>query len=151
MFPVKKRLSNKPLSNEQLAARVLWVENLISGKFSQGFGALKVHLRGEYRYCCLGVAGEVLASESMNVNLDGWFLGGPVVDLLGLSESDDRNGDNDQTTASRWNDRNKYSFDRNADLIAYATEHNSRFTDVKTKSVPEGYATEWLKKNKSSQ
>ena len=44
-----------------------WVEALESGKYEQGNGFLHVLLDGKHKYCCLGIACEVMGVELMGV------------------------------------------------------------------------------------
>lgn len=43
--------------------KVKWLEALRSGKYTQGTGSLKYWFEGTYKYCCLGVAGDLLCDN----------------------------------------------------------------------------------------
>jgi hypothetical protein len=135
------------LTQEQLANRVHWVEDLISGEFNQGKSALKrVSIKtGEATYCCLGVIGERLHladiaqrnATTLNSTRSQGYLNPGSQELLGLS------GD-DQRTAAQWNDISEYPFNVIADYIAWATEHKTPFSEIPYNSIPDGYARIWL-------
>ena len=57
-----------------------WVEALRSGEYKQGRGYLKVTENGEARYCCLGVACELLRESGVDVTWEKGNSGGPNSD-----------------------------------------------------------------------
>ena len=93
---------------EQADARYLWVEALRSGKYNQGFSALKHKKVDEgFAFCCLGVGCEItddsLANEFIGMPPDSFY------DLGGLSL-------NDAEELASANDSGS-SFEEIADLI----------------------------------
>ena len=55
--------------------KILWLEALRSGKYRQGKQALKTKsAKGQYSYCCLGVAKEVCAIKNSEKIIHGSFL-----------------------------------------------------------------------------
>lgn len=106
-------------------ARLTWVSALRSGRYAQG----EAHLRSSNdKYCCLGVAHEVLGGEwtaeldygtyrTVRINafgLDGSGSAGilehPAFERLGLNHSD-------HSTLTRLNDIHKLSFQDIADVV----------------------------------
>jgi hypothetical protein len=137
------------LDNVQLANRIQWIKDLISGEFGQGEGCLKaVHDDGTIEYCCLGIACERVApsSRSLVTRFDGTsgsYLPREAAILMGFgTEFTEVNGD--QHVAALWNDDKRLSFARIADLVAFATERKMRFREVQEYLVPVDYAIEWL-------
>lgn len=137
------------LNETQLANRVQWIKDLLSGNYLQGEGCLKTFGRedGRAEYCCLGVAGEKIAPKSNKMKIKNGasadYLSRDAAILMGFGK-DSTEGSGDQSIAAGWNDESKYMFNRIADLVAYATEHRIRFKDIKRGQVSEGYAVEWL-------
>lgn len=140
------------LTPTQRANRVRWVQDLLSGEYVQGRGALRVRANdGAIHHCCLGVAGERLCPASRHMKIpDGDFrsynygtLPRAAARALGLGDFVDLGSDQDQAVA--WNDGREYSFEQIADRIAWATERGLRFADVlRSEPVPTNYARTWL-------
>lgn len=107
---------------KQKKNRKIWVEALRSGKYEQG----KHYLKCENKFCCLGVAVEVLAPEEFVKEEDGMigipygagFLYGSLNDkvqnLLGLK---DNSGAFKHSILTTLNDRDGLSFAEIADII----------------------------------
>lgn len=134
------------LTNTQVRNRVKWVRALLSGDYAQGHGLLKYKkFNDEFEYCCLGVACEVLAPAAAEIRLRGDGVSGGYISS-GRAEIRLGMGQADQSTCSQWNDASHYSFERIADFIAYATDHDIPIRSVGARIVPEGYATEWLER-----
>lgn len=136
------------LTDEQVANRMLWLGDLLSGNYEQGFGRLKVIDRQDndaIKYCCLGVAcerfdpeSEFLVIDSGNIMSNGAYLRQSVgVEKLGMTEGD-------QQVAGQWNDAQSFTYARIADLVAYSTENRMNFYDVNPRDVPMDYARGWL-------
>lgn len=140
----------------QLANRVQWVRDLVSGDYVQGHGSLKRWTSsGNVLHCCLGVASEKLCPTSPHLRPEGDPLAGEsttseggtlprsAARLLGMGDHSEELG-GDQKTAYTWNDNDHYSFERIADFIAWATEYGVPLTRVYPPNVPTDYAATWL-------
>ena len=134
------------LGRRQLANRVAWVRDLLSGEYKQSHSRLKIVKDGVASHCCLGVACERLAPKSFNLEIrfilgsgpsNGSFMADKTARKLGLDYEQ-------QTRAAEWNDSNEYSFARIADLVAYATNNRMNFEILVVEDVPQGYALTWL-------
>lgn len=55
------------------AFKTKWVKALRSGKFKQGINALKKDYEGQIKYCCLGVACELVGAK-INMNNEPGFI-----------------------------------------------------------------------------
>jgi len=132
------------LSEDQFGARIIWVEELVSGNHPQGHG----RLRDSDGLCCLGVACKVLEPDNPILDTN-QFLDDGLVERLGLITYDADSSDiglihSDQVTSATWNDTKKLNFSRIADLVAAATEDKVMFYKINPEEVPEGYAQTWL-------
>lgn len=133
------------LTHDQILRRIQWVRALLSGDYVQGQSSLKVWGEQEC-HCCLGVICELLTPNSTLLERcgrthqsRGTNLAGEHLALLGMTASDDN-------TMCGMNDGGD-SFERIADVIAWATEHLQVFHDsYRSADIPGGYATEWLRK-----
>lgn len=122
-------MSNKTYTpEEQKANRKLWIEALRSGKYQQGNGYLRTI---DDKYCCLGVACEILGIES-TVSLSGiaYFYGeSKMINILpteaakalginNIGQFESYNDNNNKHT-SLWelNDVDQLSFNEIADFI----------------------------------
>ena len=134
------------VGKRQTANRVKWVRALLSGDYEQGSFKLKRNdnVDRTFEYCCLGVACETVSPKAgeLILNMDG--TSPPFMNRISAQKLLGINWD-DQKVAGVWNDRNHYTFERIADLVAYATEDAIRFDDVIFNNVEEGYATTWLR------
>lgn len=98
--------------------RKRWIEELRSGKYEQGKGALR---NSEDKYCCLGVACTLLPDvgwqidgfgDAYGVVLEDWCNEGSLMDpdLIGLSEQA-------QDTLITLNDTYGWDFNKIADVL----------------------------------
>ncbi len=112
-----------------------WIRNLLSGKFSQSFGALK----DGFGYCCLGVGAETVDPDQLvkgnytNYYIDpllGGYLNKENLQILGLT-------DDKQMELSNLNDNGENFRSIAENLVEYyKTAHNVDFSYLLKETTP---------------
>lgn len=117
----KKKLLRNLTRRQKVANRKAWIAALRSGGYEQGIGRLCYVTCGSKRYCCLGVACDVLLSRGYSVQIkqdgstirfngDGGGLKPALMSAVGID-------DDTQDACVGWNDEDGFSFKKIASLL----------------------------------
>lgn len=118
------------LSEEQIENRRLWCEALRSGKYEKTKGTLKWYLNSETaRFCCLGVACEIMPEKKLQFDLVGQRSGScspeKFEDTFGKRARHVEDARNMQDHLIYSNDKLSLPFSEIADLIDADTKAQS--------------------------